>query len=114
MNDDREFSALRNQYEQFPYPERDPSEELQRLQLTSLDQLPVLNHVCFGGRESFADARLLVAGCGTGDAAVYLGEQLKNSGARIVAIDLSETSLHIARRRAEMRELASGRTVPRD
>jgi 2-polyprenyl-3-methyl-5-hydroxy-6-metoxy-1,4-benzoquinol methylase len=105
MNEDPESAALRAQYEQFPYPPRNPAEEAKRLQLTGLDQLPVLNHTCFGGRESFAGARLLVAGCGTGDAVVYLAEQLRDSDARIVAIDLSGKSLDIARRRVESRGL---------
>ena len=49
--------------------------------------------------------RILVAGGGTGDATIFLGEQLHNHDAQIVHIDISEASIAVARRRAEIRGL---------
>lgn len=96
---------LREQYEAYPYPPRDPAEESQRLHRTSLDCLPLLNHYCFGGALGLDGFRALVAGGGTGDAAVYLGEQLRNHRAEIVFVEPSGRSLDIARRRADARGL---------
>jgi ubiquinone/menaquinone biosynthesis C-methylase UbiE len=99
---------VRNQYEALPYPPRDPRDEEQRLIKTWLDELPLINHYCFAGRENFKKRfRILVAGGGTGDASIFLAEQLKNTDAEIVHLDLSEASLAIARERARIRGLAN-------
>lgn len=87
------------QYEEFPYPLRNPSDERTRLHITSLDDLPSINYYCFQGRKSFQGARLLVAGGGTGDAVTYLAHQLRDLAATIVYLDLSPKSLEIARSR---------------
>ena len=103
---------VRSQYEQYPYPPRDPREEAQRLVETQGDFLDVVNHHCFGGRQRYgAEFRALAAGCGTGDAAVFLAEQLRETGGEVVALDFSEASLAVARARAEARGLRNLRFV---
>ncbi len=98
--------AVKDQYETLPYPARDPADEQQRLVQTWLDDLPMINHYCFAGKQSFRQGfRVLVAGGGTGDATVYLAEQLKQHGAHIVHLDMSAASTAIARERARVRGL---------
>jgi ubiquinone/menaquinone biosynthesis C-methylase UbiE len=97
---------VRAQYEALPYPPRDPEEESQRLLPTWLDSLPMINHYCCAGQQDFRHRwRVLVAGGGTGDATIYLAEQLRVTDAEIVHLDLSAASIAIARRRAEIRGL---------
>jgi SAM-dependent methyltransferase len=104
--------AVRSQYEALPYPARDPAEEKQRLLRTWLDDLPMIAHYAFGGSGPFASGfRALVAGGGTGDATVFLAEQLRATDAEIVHLDFSRTSLELARRRVEARGLANVRFV---
>ena len=98
--------AVKNQYEAYPYPARDPALEKQRLVQTWLDDLPMINHYCFAGKQSFRQGfRVLVAGGGTADATLFLAEQLKHHGAQIVHLDMSAASMAIARERARMRGL---------
>jgi SAM-dependent methyltransferase len=100
--------ALRTQYEVYPYPARDPAEEDRRLVVGSPSHLDQLNHCVFGGRLDFAAPfRVLVAGGGTGDATIMLGQQLRDAGvpAEIVYLDLSEAALAIAEARARRRGL---------
>ncbi len=97
---------VRAQYEALPYPARDPKDDRHRLLRTWLEDLPMLNHYCFGGRQSFRQGfRALVAGGGTGDATIFLAEQLRGTDARVVHLDLSETSTRIAQERAKARGL---------
>lgn len=105
---DNYLRDVRIQYEHYPYPERDPAEELKRLNITGLDRLPVVNHFCFNGSKDFRTGfRVLVAGGGTGDAAIYLAEQLRDTQAEIVYLDMSTASLEIARERAAVRNLTN-------
>lgn len=105
-------TAVRDQYEGFPYPPRDPAEELERLVETQGDFLDVVNCRCYGGKESFSRGfRALVAGCGTGDAAVFLAEQLRETDGEVVALDFSAASLATARRRCEVRALENVKLV---
>ncbi|GAB4177513.1 MAG: hypothetical protein OHK0024_15280 [Thalassobaculales bacterium] len=100
------MNAVREQYEAYPYPPRDPEEERGRLIATEEDALARVNHYCFGGREGFQGFRALVAGGGTGDAAIYLAEQLRGRG-EVTYIDLSAASRAIAEARAAVRGLAN-------
>lgn len=105
-------TAVRAQYEALPYPPRDPALELHELRRTWLDDLPMINHYCFAGSETFRDGfRVLIAGGGTGDATIFLAEQLRESNAEIVHLDFSEASIAIARRRAEKRGLNNIRWI---
>lgn len=104
--------SVRRLYETLPYPERNPADERSRLLRTWLDDLPMVNHYGFAGRRDFrCGFRVLVAGGGTGDATIFLAEQLRGTDAQVVHLDFSRTSLAIARRRAEARGLANIRWV---
>ncbi|KAB2911895.1 MAG: class I SAM-dependent methyltransferase [Dechloromonas sp.] len=106
------LKSVRDQYEALPYPDRNPEDEAKRLITTWLDDLPMINHYCFAGREAFASGfRILVAGGGTGDGTIYLAEQLRHTDAEIVHLDLSSASIDIARRRAGKRSLTNIRWV---
>jgi SAM-dependent methyltransferase len=94
------------QYEQYPYPKRDPEEEGFRLVVREAEYLARINHYLFGGAEAFQGPfRILIAGGGTGDDAVFLAEQLRGRPAEIVYVDPSLASLEIARGRAAKRGL---------
>ena len=98
--------TVRAQYEDYPYPHRDPAEERQRLLVTSLDSIAKISHFCFRGSRDLRQAsRILVAGGGTGDAIIYLAEQLRRSDSELVYIDMSAASMTVAQQRAEMRGL---------
>jgi len=98
--------AVRRQYESLPFPPRDPEAERYALKVSGPDILAKVNQYCFGGSRDFSKPfRVLVAGCGTGDSAIWLGHQLKDTPAEIVALDLSEASLAVARARAAVRGL---------
>ena len=98
------LKQVRDQYEDYPYPYRDPEEEHQRLLLAAGDNLNEINHWLYKGAQTFTKGfRLLVAGGGTGDASTYYVEQLKGRDVEIVYLDFSKSSLEIAKRRAEIR-----------
>ena len=63
--------TVKEQYEAFPYPERDPAEERTRL-ITGSPSHPVeLDHYVFAGKRDWRQPlRVLVAGGGTGDGPV--------------------------------------------
>lgn len=100
--DHRDTTRLvRQQYEMFPYPARDPDAELKKIWVTNLEDLPTLNHYLFAGKRDFRDPfRALAAGGGTGDATIFLARQLRHTSAEIVYLDLSDTAMQIARQRA--------------
>ncbi len=103
------------QYETLPYPPRDPRDEAKRLVTGSPSRLAELDHFVFGGRRDFRRPfRALVAGGGTGDAAIMLGQQLVDAGTReaeIVYLDWSTASRKIAEARAAARGLKNLRFV---
>ena len=108
------IDRLRAQYEAYPYPPRDPADEAKRLITGSPSQIAELNHYVFaGGRDFTRPFRALVAGGGTGDGAIMLGQQLKDTGGpgEVVYLDISEPSAAIARARAESRGLDNIRFV---
>jgi ubiquinone/menaquinone biosynthesis C-methylase UbiE len=101
-------TGVRAQYEAYPFPLRDPRDESKRLIVTEQDSLGKLNHFCFAGRQHFGDGfRVLVAGGGTGDHTIFLAEQLRDYDAQITYIDISQSSLDIARKRSEVRGLSN-------
>ncbi len=105
---DNYLPEVRNQYEALPYPAVNPEDEHRRLTKTWLEDLPVINHYCFAGKQSFKNGfRALVAGGGTGDPTIYLAEQLRHTDAHIVHLDMSEASNAIARERARIRGLTN-------
>lgn len=107
-----ELGAVRRQYENLPFPPRDPEAENYCLKVSNPDILAKMNQYCFAGARDFSkNFRVLVAGCGTGDSALWLAYQLRDSKAEIVALDLSEASLTIGRARAAIRGLTNIRWV---
>lgn len=105
---------VRDQYEAYPYPSRDPADEAKRLVVGSPSNLLEINHYLFAGRRDFARPfRALVAGGGTGDATIMLAQQLADAGTagEVVYLDLSAASRAIAEARAEARGLTNIRFV---
>jgi len=97
---------VRAQYEEFPFPLRDPQDETRGLIVTEQDSLGKINHFCFGGRQTFGGGfRVLVAGGGTGDHTMFLAEQLRGYDASVTYLDISRASMDIARKRAGVRKL---------
>lgn len=112
MKNQNYLAAVKAQYEHLPYPPVNPQDETTRLQRTWLEDLPMMNHYCYQGRESFGNGfRALVAGGGTGDATIFLAEQLRATDAEIVHLDLSAASIAIAQQRAALRGLHNIRWV---
>ena len=100
------LDQVREQYEELPYPPRDPEDERERLVSNQPSQLLLANHLFWGGRKAIdSSLRVLDAGCGTGDSTICMAEQLRDTGARVTALDFSSASLEVTRRRAEMRGL---------
>lgn len=100
------LSNVKEQYESYPFPLRDPADERRRLHISECEYLPRINHYLFGGRRDFRRGmRVLVAGGGTGDATIFLAEQLRDCNAQLVYLDMSESSLQIAKQRAKIRGL---------
>ena len=101
-------SDIKAMYEALPYPPREPRDERTRLIRTSLDYLPKISHYCFDGALcQNGEFRVLVAGGGTGDAAIYLAEQLRKTGSYVEYLDVSAKSLSIARERSRVRGLTN-------
>ncbi len=103
--------AVREQYEHYPYPPRDPEDERQRLILTEINDINRVNFYCYGGRQTFEKFSVLDAGGGTGDSTIQWAERLKNTGSEVVYLDISEASAQIAKRRAEVRGLNNIRWI---
>jgi SAM-dependent methyltransferase len=103
------INPVRQQYEALPFPYRNPEDETWRLVTTGLDHLGKVSHFCFGGALDLSGPfRVLVAGGGTGDATIFLAEQLRNNKvAAVVHLDLSAASIEVAKRRAEKRGLTN-------
>lgn len=99
---------VRSQYEDYPYPPRNPEDERRRLATPYIDALDSLNYYCFEGRGNFSNGfRALVAGGGTGDSAIFLAEQLKEFGGEVTYLDISKASMEVAQQRARTRSLSN-------
>ena len=108
LEGDARDRSLAVQYEAYPYPERDPRDEARRLLVGSPSHLREIDHWVFGAaRPRSLPLRVLVAGCGTGDAAIMLATQLQQAGrpGRVIGLDRSERALTVAQARAEARGL---------
>jgi ubiquinone/menaquinone biosynthesis C-methylase UbiE len=100
--------AVKSQYEDFPYPPRDPEDEKTRLITGSPSELDEINYYLFGGQRDFSKSfRALVAGGGTGDAAIMLAQQLADKGeaGSVTYLDLSAASRAVVEARAKVRGL---------
>jgi ubiquinone/menaquinone biosynthesis C-methylase UbiE len=101
---ENDLAEVREHYQDYPYPFRDPEDEKQRLLQICGEYLGELNHWLYKGKKDFkSNFRVLIAGGGTGDCSTYMGEQLKNTKAEIVYLDFSKASMEIAKKRAEVR-----------
>ncbi len=99
---------VRNQYEDLPYPPRNPKNEKNTLLETALDRLFLINQYCYNGKRDFSKGfRILIAGGGTGDGTIFLAEQLRGTPAQIVHLDLSKASIKVAKERAKIRKLTN-------
>ena len=100
--------GVQEQYEAYPYPERDPADEAKRLITGSPSHPLEIDHFCFGGQRDWSrPLRALVAGGGTGDALIQLAQVLTSAGRPydITYVDLSTASRRIAEARAKARGL---------
>ncbi len=106
---------LVQQYEAYPYPSRDPADERKRLVVGSPSDLREIRHYLKRGRFDPAQPfRALIAGGGTGDAAIMLAQQLTDAGAadaEVVYLDLSSSSRAVTEARAKVRGLTNLRFV---
>lgn len=109
MTDNANYlKQVREQYEGYPYPPRAPQEEKLRIITSFAASLDLINHYCFEGQQTFDnDFKVLIAGGGTGDSVIYLAEQLREKNARLTYVDISQASLDIAKKRAEIRGLTN-------
>ncbi|MGV2431961.1 MAG UNVERIFIED_CONTAM: class I SAM-dependent methyltransferase [Rickettsiaceae bacterium] len=99
-----DLKNVKDHYQDYPYPYRNPEEEKTRLLALMGEYLGELNHYLYKGKESFKkNFRILIAGGGTGDSSTYMGEQLKDTECEIVYLDFSKASMEIAQKRAEIR-----------
>lgn len=112
------MDKVRDQYEAYPYPSRDPADEARRLIVGSPSNLLEINHYLFAGRRDFTRPfRALVAGGGTGDATIMLAQQLVDAAGgagapgEVVYLDLSTSARAIAEARAQARRLTNIRFV---
>ncbi|WP_419731171.1 methyltransferase domain-containing protein [Lichenicola sp.] len=108
--EDQADLSLAAQYEAYPYPQRDPRDEAKRLFIGSPSHLREIDHWVFGAaRPASRPLQVLVAGCGTGDAAIMLATQMQRAGraGQVLCLDRSEQALGIARARAEVRGLSN-------
>ncbi|MEQ9259702.1 MAG: class I SAM-dependent methyltransferase [Roseovarius sp.] len=108
------MSKVKDQYEAYPYPERDPKDEAKRL-ITGSPSLPQeIDHFLFGGKRDWSKPlRILVAGGGTGDGLIQLTALLGRYGKPFEAtyVDLSTASRRIAEARARARGIDGIRFV---
>ncbi len=106
--------GVQEQYEVFPYPERDPEDEAKRL-ITGSPSHPVeMDHFLWSGQRDWSvPLRVLVAGGGTGDGLVQLAQSLASAGRphEITYVDLSTASREIAEARIAKRGLTGVRFV---
>lgn len=101
-------SAVQDQYEAYPYPERNPEDERERL-ITGSPSNPVeIDHFVYRGVRDWSEPiRILVAGGGSGDALIQMAQVLTDAQKpyEIIYIDLSTASRKIAEARADVRGL---------
>jgi SAM-dependent methyltransferase len=100
------IEKLKEQYEAYPYPARDPADEAKRLITGTPSSLEEVAHYLYAGRLP-DKLRILSAGGGTGDAVIQMGQEAKGKGldVQITHLDLSTHSQSIAKARAQARGL---------
>lgn len=100
--------TVKEQYESYPYPHRDPEDEKKRLITGSPSHPFEIDHFLYqGARDWSQPLRVLVAGGGTGDALIQIAQLMRTAGApcEITYLDLSAASREVAEARARVRGL---------
>lgn len=103
-------TALKAQYEAYPYPKRDPAEENKRLIVGSPSHLREIDYWVFEARRPRErPLEALIAGGGTGDGTIMLAAQLQAAGrpGHVTYLDRSQAAMAIAKARAEARGLTN-------
>ncbi len=96
---------VKNMYTDFVYPKYDEkwdekAPELSRLSFTNVNKI---KHYIYKGKKNFDNYKMLFAGCGLGTCLVPMSLRLqKYKNVKIVAVDLSPSSLEILRKRLEI------------
>jgi SAM-dependent methyltransferase len=85
---------VRDFYERMPYPAPAANLDAHRDLYKNPDRCRVEFHLIWPARQPRGDQEILIAGCGTSQAARYA---LREPGARVTAIDVSDTSLRHTR-----------------
>lgn len=100
------MTDITEQYDAYPYPERDPADEARRLVTGSPSHPLEIDHFVFGGRRDWSRPfHALVAGGGTGDALIQMAATLAAAGreARFTYVDPSRAAREVAEARARAR-----------
>nr|WP_120502607.1 class I SAM-dependent methyltransferase [Roseovarius sp. EL26] len=104
------MSSVKEQYEAYPYPERNPKDEAKRL-ISGSPSLPQeIDHFIYGGMRDWSKPlRVLVAGGGTGDGLIQLATMMAQfkKPCEITYVDLSKASRKVAEARAKVRKLSN-------
>ncbi len=103
---DVDIKEIRDQYQDYPYPKRDPYDEKHRLITTITGSLDRINFYGFEGKYDFKRGfQALILGGGVGDEAIFLAEQLKDLKGEVIYLDSRPSSIQIAKERARIRKL---------
>ncbi|WP_306116187.1 MULTISPECIES: bifunctional 2-polyprenyl-6-hydroxyphenol methylase/3-demethylubiquinol 3-O-methyltransferase UbiG [unclassified Roseovarius] len=108
------MNQVKDQYEAYPYPERNPKDEAKRLISGSPSHPLEIDHFLFAGQRDWTKPlRALAAGGGTGDGLIQLAQMLTQTGKsyEITYVDLSRASRKVAEARAAARQLKNIRFV---
>ena len=108
------MNQVRDQYEAYPYPERDPADEAKRLITGSPSHPLEIDHFLFAGSRDWSrPLRVLVAGGGTGDGLVQIAQLMAQAGkpCEITYVDLSRAARKVAEARIAARGLGGVRFV---
>jgi len=112
MEHNNYLKQVRAHYEEFPYPPFDPELEKQTFTFTNHDLMDSVNFHCFEGKRDFSKPfRVLIAGGGTGTSTITWAEQLRNTDGEVVYLDMTQTSMEVCKKRAEIRGLTNIRWV---
>lgn len=102
-------TTVRNQYEAYPYPARNPQDEKKRLITGSPSAVLQIQHFIYGGRLPTGKLRFLSAGGGSGDGALMMAQQAVDLGldVEVTHLDLAAATQGVARERAKVRGLTN-------
>ena len=104
-----DLKQVQDHYLDYPYPMRDPEDDKKRIIKTQEGYLSKINHHIHKGKQNFKEGyKVLIAGGGTGDAAIWIGKQLMTyPKSEVVYIDFCKTSMNIAQKRAKIQGITN-------